>query len=204
MEIEKNFMKYYWAIILPALILLGCDTKTADQKDITISKVHYKPNSKIIDTLWVSQNDTAVFIKKEIMTRNPERRPEPQTVYELKSPKDGIFYYIHDPKGLLVMAGRYDAQYIYDGIMTDNGNFYNVRYYSYRDDGRIKSIHYMEDGRNLKTETYNRKGQLDEVLYLDKKSGNTSKVEIYDNGEVKKTRVYTSFYNYYTVPGKTP
>ncbi|WP_262692944.1 hypothetical protein [Epilithonimonas vandammei] len=38
---------------------------------------------------------------------------------------------------------------------------------------------------------------------MDKKSETTTKVEIYENGEVKKTRVYTSFDNYYTVPGAT-
>ena len=38
---------------------------------------------------------------------------------------------------------------------------------------------------------------------MDKKSETTTKVEMYENGEVKKTRVYTSFDNYYTIPGET-
>lgn len=184
-------------------ILMSCDTKGTEQKNIIISKVHYKPNSKVIDTLWVSQNDSKVFLQKEVMSGNPGQRPEPVTIYELKAPVDSAYYYIYDNEGKLFMEGRYDSEYTYEGITTDQGNFYNSKSYRYRDNGKLRSVHYMEDGRNLKTESYNRKEQLDEVRYIDKKSETTTKVEIYENGEVKKTRVYTSFDNYYTVPGAT-
>ncbi len=196
-------MKYFLLTIL-SVLAMSCDPKNPDHKEIIIYKVHYRPNSRIIDTLRVSQNDSKIFTKKEVLTRHPEKTPEPQTVYQLKEPLDGVFYYIHDSEGRLVMAGRYDAHYIYGSVRNDEGNFYNVRYYSYRKNGKLKTIHYMEDGRNLKTQTYDRKGQLDEVLYRDKKSGNTTKLEIYENGEVKKTRVYKSFDQYYTVPGRWP
>ncbi|RKE88395.1 hypothetical protein [Epilithonimonas arachidiradicis] len=185
------------------LILMSCDTKETGHKNIIISKAHYKPNSKIIDTLWVSQNDSIVFNQKEIMIGNPGQTPEPVTIYELKRPKDGVYYYIYDNEGKLFMEGRYDAQYTYEGHTTKQGDFYNSKTYRYRDNGKLRSVHYMEDGRNVKTELYNRKEQLDEVRYIDKKSETTTKVEIYENGEVKKTRVYTSFDNYYTVPGAT-
>lgn len=185
------------------LILMSCDTKGTEQKNIIISKVHYKPNSKIIDTLWVSQNDSKVFLQKEVMSGNPEQRPEPITIYELISPIDGAYYYIYDNEGKLFMEGRYNSEYTYEDQVYKQGNFYNSKSYRYRDNGKLRSVHYMEDGRNVKTESYNRKEQLDEVRYIDKKSETTTKVEIYENGEVKKTRVYTSFDNYYTVPGAT-
>lgn len=185
------------------LILLSCDTKGTEQKNIIISKVHYKPNSKIIDTLWVSQNDSAVFIQKEVMSGNPGQRPKPITIYELKAPKDGVYYYIYDNEGKLFLEGRYDSEYTYEGQLYKQGNFYNSKTYRYRDNGKLTSVHYMEDGRNLKTEVYDRKERLKEIRYIDKKSETTTKVEIYENGEVKKTRVYTSFDNYYTVPGAT-
>ncbi|WP_312825729.1 hypothetical protein [Epilithonimonas sp.] len=185
------------------LILMSCDTKGTEQKNIIISKVHYQPNSKIIDTLWVSQNDSKVFLQKEVMSGNPGQRPEPITIYELKAPIDGAYYYIYDNEEKLFMEGRYDSEYTYEGQVYKQGNFYNSKSYRYRDNGKLNSVHYMEDGRNVKTESYNRKEQLDEVRYIDKKSVTTTKVEIYENGEVKKTRVYTSFDNYYTVPEAT-
>jgi len=185
------------------LILISCDTKGTEQKNIIISKVHYQPNSKIIDTLWVSQNDSKVFLQKEVMSGNPGQRPEPITIYKLKAPIDGAYYYIYDNEGKLFMEGRYDSEYTYEDQVYKQGNFYNSKSYRYRDNGKLNSVHYMEDGRNVKTESYNRKEQLDEVRYIDKKSETTTKVEIYENGEVKKTRVYTSFDNYYTVPGAT-
>ena len=196
-------MRNFNFLVLMVIFLQSCDTKGTENENIIISKVHFKPNSKIIDTLWVSQNDSTVFAQKEVMTRNPERMPEPITVYELKEPKDGVYYYIYDREGKLFLEGRYDSKYTYDGITTNQGNFYNSKSYSYRNNGKLSSVHYMEDGRNLKTESYNRKEQLDEVRYIDKKSATTTKVEIYENGEVQKTRVYTSFDNYYTVPGAT-
>jgi len=61
---------------------MSCDTKGTEQKNIIILKIHYKPNSKIIDTLWVSQNDSKVFLQKEVMSGNPGKRPEPITIYD--------------------------------------------------------------------------------------------------------------------------
>jgi len=196
-------MKTYLPLFFLILILMGCDTKGTEQQNIIISKVHYKPNSKVIDTLWVSQNDSAVFSQKEVMSGNPGQRPKPVTIYELKVPKDGVYYFIYNNLGKLVLEGRYDSEYTYEGQLYKQGNFYNSKTYKYRDNGKLTSVHYMEDGRNLKTEVYDRKERLKEIRYIDKKSETTTKVEIYENGEVKKTRVYTSFDNYYTVPGAT-
>jgi len=196
-------MRNFNFLILMIIFLQSCDTKGTENKNIIISKIHYKPNSKIIDTLWISQNDSKVFIQKEVMSGNPGQRPEPVTIYELKAPVDGAYYYIYDKEGKLVMEGRYDSEYTYEGHFNQLGNFYNSKTYRYRDNGKLRSVHYMKDGRNVKTESYNRKEQLDAVRYIDKKSEMTTKVEIYENDEVKKTRVYTSFDNYYTVPGAT-
>jgi len=201
--LKKLKMKTQLLPFFLLLFLMSCDTKGIEHKNVIISKVHYKPNSKIIDTLWVSQNDSKVFLQREMMSGNPGQRPEPVTIYELKAPVDGAYYYIYDNEGKLFMEGRYDAKYNYEGHTNEHGDFYNSKTYRYRDNGKLRSVHYMEDGRNVKTESYNRKEQMDEVRYIDKKSETTTKVEIYENGEVKKTRVYTSFNNYYTVPGAT-
>lgn len=180
---------------------MSCDSK--EPQNIIISKVRYKPNSKIIDTLWVSQNDSTVFKQEEILTRRPHNTPEFTTRYELKNPKNGVYYFIHNNIGQLILEGRYDSEYMYEEQLNKEGNFYNSKTYRYKKNGKLETIHFMEDGRNLKTEHYDNKKRLTKIRYIDKKSESTTKVEIYDDGILDETRVYTSFDNYYTVKGAT-
>lgn len=84
-------------------------------------------------------------------------------------------------------------------MLYEQGNFYNsVRYY-YKKNGKLEAAHYHEDGRNLKTEIFDSEKSLKEVIYLDKKSSDKTKIEIYDKGQLDETRIYASFNNYYTV-----
>lgn len=187
--------------LLFSMFAMSCNSK--EPKHIIISKVHYKPNSKIIDTLWVSQNDSTVFKREEFLTRNHHQTPKFETRYELRDPKNGVYYFIHNNTGQLIMEGRYDSEFTYEGNLSKQGNFYNSKSYYYKKNGKLSTIHYMEDGRNLKTEHYDRKKRLTKIRYIDKKSGNTRKIEMYANGILDETRVYTSFDNYYTVKGAT-
>lgn len=184
-----------------SMFAMSCHSK--EPQNIIISKIHYKPNSKTIDTLWISQNDSTVFKREEVLTRNYHQTPKFETRYELKDPKNGVYYFIHNNIGPLVMEGRYDSEFTYEGHINKHGNFYNSKTYSYKKNGDLETIHYMEDGRNLKTEHYDRKKRLSKIRYIDKKSESTTKIEIYDHGILDKTRVYTSFDNYYTVKGAT-
>ena len=187
--------------LLFSMFAMSCNSK--EPQHMIISKVHYKPNSKIIDTVWVSQNDSTVFKREEVLTRNHHQTPKFETRYELKDPKNGVYYFIHNNIGQLIMEGRYDSEFTYEGNLSKQGNFYNSKSYYYKKNGDLTTIHYMEDGRNLKTEHYDRKKRLTKIRYLDKKSGSTTKIEIYDDGILDETRVYTSFDNYYTVKGAT-
>ncbi|WP_190304169.1 hypothetical protein [Paenimyroides baculatum] len=51
----------------------------------------------------------------------------------------------------------------------------------------------------MKTEIFDSEKSLKEVIYLDKKSSDKTKIEIYDKGQLDETRIYASFNNYYTV-----
>ena len=184
-----------------SIFVLSCDSK--EPQNVIISKVHYKPNSKIIDTLWVSQNDSTVFKREEVLTGNHHQTPKLETRYELINPKNGVYYFIHNNIGQLILEGQYDSEFTYEGHINKNGNFYNSKTYRYKKNGDLETIHYMEDGRNLKTEHYDRKKKLTKIRYIDKKSESTTKIEIYDDGILDETRVYTSFDNYYTVKGAT-
>ena len=117
----------------------------------------------------------------------------------MKNPHDGAYYYIYNDKGQLIQEGKYTARYVYEGNTIENGNFYNSKSYYYKDNGNLSSTHYQVDGRNFKTELYNRKRILTEVIYFNKKSGDKEKVEIYKNGKLKETRIYKSFDTYDTV-----
>lgn len=187
--------------LLLQILMLSCDSK--EPQTVVISKVHYKPNSKIIDTLWVSQNDSTVFNQKEEMSGNLGQRPKLVTNYELKAPKNGVYYFIHNPIGQLIMEGQYDSEFTYDEQLYKHGNFYNSKTYSYNKNGNLETIHYMADGRNLKTEHYDSQKRLIKIRYIDKKSESTTKVELYKNGVLAETRVYTSFDKYHTVKGAT-
>lgn len=196
-------MKTIYFSVLLILSIVSCNfskKQNADDKQKKIiSKIKLKKNISEIDTLWVSQNDSTVFKKEEFMHARPYSLPELQVIYKLIHPKNNAYYFIHDEFGKLVLEGKYTDRYTYEGVTYNNGNFYNTKGYSYNDDGELTTIHYMEDGRNLKTETYDKKRRLEEIIYRDKKSGATTKVEFYDEGQLEKTRFYTSFDQYTTV-----
>lgn len=194
-------MKTEYIILYSILgIFTGCNlTKQAADKEIIISKIHNKRNDNETDTLRVSQNDTTVFKQVENINNRPCSNPEITTVYELREPNDGAYYYIYNSTGKLVMEGKYTKEYLYEGVLYEHGNFYNSVSYYYKKNGKLKAVHYQQDGRNLKTEFFDSDKILKEVIYFDKKSSDKIKVEIYDKGQLDETRIYTSFDNYYTV-----
>lgn len=193
-------MKNLTFLLFPVL-LFCCDSK--EPHEIIISKIHYKPNSKIIDTLWVSQNDSTMFKQEEVLTKQHHQTPKFTTQYTLKNPQNGVYYCIHNPIGQLILEGKYESEFTYEGQLYKQGNFYNSKTYSYKKNGNLETIHFMEDGRNLKTEHYDSQKRLTKIRYIDKKSESTTKIEIYKKGVLDETRVYTSFDNYYTVKGAT-
>ncbi|MBE8723682.1 hypothetical protein [Flavobacterium hungaricum] len=199
-------MKIIYSCLILIVSILSCNfsrkENNADKQKKIVSKIRLKTNKSEIDTLWVSQNDTSVFRKEEFMAARPCSKPELQTRYELISPKDNAYYFIYDDQGKLFMEGKYTSSYTYEGITTNNGNFYNTKNYSYNDDGVLTTIHYMEDGRNLKTESYDKKKKLEKIRFIDKKTGETTKIEFYDDGLLEKTRYYTSFDQYTTVKAR--
>lgn len=168
-----------------------------------LSKVKYKTKNTESDTLWVLQNDTVYFKYEELINTRPCSYPELVEFYTLIAPIDGAYYYIYNSEEQLIEEGKYTKEYTYEGATSEEGGFFNVKSYYYKSNGRLSAIHYMEDGRNGKTETYNRKGQLSEILYFEKKSSDRSKVEYYNSkGQLEKTKVYTGFSEYYTVKAK--
>lgn len=176
--------------------------KGIEKEYTVISKKDYRRNPREIDTLRVSQNDVSVFKREEEMINRPCTNPELIVRYELIHPKDRAYYLIYNNKKQLVMEGKYSSEYTYEGITYKRGDFYNSKRYSYTKSGSLDVIHYMEDGRNLKTEYYDSKQRLTKITYLDKKSEGITKIEIYKNGQLKETRVYTSFSKYNTVRAK--
>lgn len=178
----------------------GCNlTRQATDKEIIISKIHNKRNNTETDTLWISQNDTTAFTPTENIITRPCSNPEITINYELKNPIDGAYYFIYNSLGKLVLEGKYTKEYLYEGVLYEQGNFYNSKNYSYRKNGKLQAIHHQEDGRNLKTEIFDSDKRLKEVIYFDKKSSDKTKIEIYDQGQLKETRIYTSFDRYYTI-----
>ncbi len=181
----------------------GCHTNDDSQTDKKISyKVYKKTGVQDTDTLWVSQNDTVVFRAEEYVQHRPCSKAQLAMRYELRNPKDGAYYFIYNDKKQLIQEGKYTASYVYEGKTIEQGNFYNSKMYFYKKNGNLNSIHYQEDGRNLKTELFNRKRMVTEIIYFNKKSGDKEKVEIYKNGKRKETRIYTAFNVYHTIKGK--
>lgn len=184
-------MKIGYLILYSILsVINGYDLKKRDDKEIIISLKHSKRNTSETDTLWVSQNDITVFKQIEDIIHRPCSNPELIISYELINPKNGAYYYIYDNKGKLVMEGKYTKEYLYEDIIYKQGNFYNSKKYSYKNSGKLNTIHYQEDGRNLKTEVFDNEKKLKKVIYFDKKSSNKTKIEIYDNGQLDKTHIY--------------
>lgn len=196
-----KIMLFLW---WPVSIMMACNDATLKKNDNRkendiISKIHHKSGANDTDTLWVSQKDSTVFRKEELMVKHPDSYPRLVERYTLITPKDGAYYFIYNDKQQLIQEGKYTAHYIYEGITYNEGNFYNHKTYSYKKNGRLRTKHYQEDGRNTKTEFFNNDGQLTEIRYFNKKSSDIEKVELYKKGKLKETRIYKGFNNYDTV-----
>lgn len=194
----KSLLLFLVFSIICSSFMKGND---GDKKEnVSISKINYLTER---DTLRVFQNDPSVFKKTEDIITRPCSNPEPTTIrYELINPQDNAYYLIYNDKKQLVLEGVYTAQYTYEGILYNKGDFYNSKTYSYTKNGNLDTVHYMEDGRNLKTEYFDTKIQLTKIRYLNKKSGELSRIELYKNGQLKETRTYVSFNKYTTVKAK--
>ena len=183
-------------LFILSVFCISCTFGNNESKQNNMTaKVKYKSSPSESDTLWVSQHDTTVFRREEVMISRPCSNPELEERFELIKPINEAYYYIYDNNKQLIMEGKYT----YEGIQSKEGNFYNSKSYYYKTNGDLKSIHYREDGRDIKTESFDGNKRLKEIMYRDKKSGNIQKVEIYSNGKLKETRVYKSFDTYNTI-----
>ncbi|BAP32952.1 uncharacterized protein CHSO_3915 [Chryseobacterium sp. StRB126] len=189
------------SVLLFFAIIIGCSCIKAKDYSVNtlISKAYFKGGSQDTDTLRVYQNDPAVFRKEELIVKHPETKPKLTIHYELLNPKDGAYYFIYNDKKQLVKEGKYTAQYKYEGITYDQGGFYNSKTYLYKKNGNLETIHYQEDGRNLKTEFFNSDQQLTKIKYFHKKTSDTNTIEIYKKGKLKETHIYKGFNTYYTI-----
>ncbi|AZA90579.1 Uncharacterised protein [Chryseobacterium nakagawai] len=196
-----KILSFLWIAVY---IMTACNcakgkNDASKKDDGIISKIYHKSGSNDTDTLWVSQNDSTVFRQEEVMIKHPDSYPKLTVRYNLINPKNNAYYFIYNDKQQLIEEGKYTAQYMYEGITYNDGNFYNLKSYSYKKNGKLRTKHYQEDGRNFKTEFFNNDGQLTEIKYFNKKSSDIEKVEIYKKGELKETRIYKGFNNYDTV-----
>ncbi len=193
-------MKEMFSLLCIITSTVSCNLVMAhnggQKADTVISKAKYKTNNSQIDSLWVSQNDTTVFRQEEVVVTRPCSHPKIATQYNLIAPRDSTYYFIYNRKGNLQMEGTYTHQYTYKGATAKRGNFYDSKTYYYSRRGNLEAIHYQEDGRNLKTEYFDSKKRLSKIRYIDKKSESTTRVEIYNKGTLKETRLYTGFANY--------
>ncbi|UNY99843.1 hypothetical protein MQE36_05720 [Zhouia spongiae] len=200
-DCEKMKPKLLFIFLILSFINSSCRTggENSQNKNTFISKVKYKSNSSEIDTLWVSQNDTTAFKREDVIITRPCSNPESAVRYDLINPVDSAYYFIYNDKQQLILEGRYSYVYTYPDAATKTGNFYNSKNYYYRKNGNLDLIHYMKDGRNYKSEHFDRKRRLTKIRYFDLKSSDIKKIEIYKKGLLKETRIYTSFDRYYTV-----
>ncbi|WP_337085160.1 hypothetical protein [Elizabethkingia anophelis] len=193
-------MKIIIATIFLITNIFGCNgSKKTTKENSIISKTYHKTGKTDTDTLWVSQNDSTVFKREEMFINRPCSNPEFAIRYDLIKPKNNAYYFIYDENHQLVLEGKYEANYIFEGIATGKGDFYNSKNYDYNDNGDLLAISYMQDGRHTKTETFGSDGKIEKIFYKNKKSGDTEKLEFYKNGKLKKTRIYTAFDTYYTI-----
>lgn len=179
-------------ITISLFFLLSCSGKE-ETGDIIISKVKYKGKSKIIDTLWVSQNDSLVFAREEGYTTRPCSDPEFTIWYNLKKPVENAYYYIYNPKGQLLQEGKYTYM---DINGKREGNFYQSKEYTYHKNDKISSIYISRPDEGYKLELYDRHGLLKEITYYEKGSNEKEKVEIYKDGKLKETHINFWFEKY--------
>lgn len=95
--------------------------------------------------------------------QRPCQKPEWNTSYELKKPKDSTYYLIYNANGQLTKEGLYISSYKIDSV--EYSGFYYSRFYYYRKNGRLSDIVYQLNGRNAKTEYY-KSGKLKETKII--------------------------------------
>lgn len=119
--------------------------------------------SQALDTLNVNQHDSTIFNANIEWIQRPCSKPEWSTTFELISPQKNTYYLIYNKENQLVKEGLYSTITVdsvaYDGIL-------NAKNYTYYKNGKIQSIFYQENGRNLKHEYYNKRGKLKKIKYL--------------------------------------
>ncbi|MFC6267836.1 hypothetical protein [Frigoriflavimonas asaccharolytica] len=159
----------------------------------------FAQNEGKVDTISVSQADPLVFEKITLLAHRPCQKPRLETNYYLKNPKNGAYYIIYNEEKQLTLEGTYVFNETNKGLGKDAGSFYDSKSYHYKKNGNIDFIHYQKEGRNSRTEYFDGKKRLKKIRYIDKKSGDTDKIEIYQKGKLKETRIYTAFSTYHTV-----
>lgn len=117
------------------------------------------------------------------MIHRPCSNPEFSIRYELINPKVNSYYFITMNNNNWYWRENTQKS-IHMKVLLKNQEIFITQSYSYKSNGKLKAIHYMEDGRNSKLELYDRKKRLKEIIYYDKKSSDKTKIEIYDNGQV--------------------
>lgn len=188
----------FFLLLATSSFCFPIENRNAVKRKAFISNIEQIFIESISDTLWVSQNDTAVFKQVVGFVHHPCSKPKLVTYYELIQPKDSTYYFIYNSNKELILEG----QYIVESELNKSGNFYNSKRYYYKKNGTLNSIHYQKDGRNFKTEYFDRKKRFTKIRYIDKKSEETTKIEIYKKGLLKETRIYKSFSTYCTVKAK--
>lgn len=192
----KNFLLFLFLLLKCSGFCSTLKNNHLQDNAHVFQKTNYQTDT---DTLRVFQNDSTVFNKVITFLTRPCSKPQLATFYELIEPKEGVYYFIYNEKKQLLKEGKYTANYTYEGIIYTKAAFYDSKSYNYKKNGKLNFIHYQEEGRNLKTEYFDSKKRIKRIRYLDKKSGDVSKIEIYKRGQLKATRVYKSFSTYDTV-----
>ncbi len=130
-------------------MILGC---TITNNDYILLKEKYKKSK---DTLVISQTDTTMFEKRDFYQNcsfNIFKSNKPDaTVYILKNPINGVYYYVFNDKNQLVAEGKYTKG---NGRMNF-GEGYFERTYQYKKNGKLNSIDYYKKGKLIKTIVYN-------------------------------------------------
>ena len=117
--------------------------------------------SQEIDTLMVCQNDTTYFESSLVRTMPcVKNSPRIRSVYTLKAPKENTYYFIYSSNHLLVKEGLCTSRFIEGEKLNE---LYDSKYYYYHKKGVLSTIFYMEDGRTVKAEFYNKRGKLKET-----------------------------------------
>lgn len=160
-------------------------------------KVYDKVLKRLLeDTLEVYHSDTSQFLELPRFAHYPCSKPKVNMYYELIDPNENTYYYIYNTKNQLSLEGKYTFRDSTAGIHSKNGGFYNSRRYYYKKSGVLESMHSQDEGRNSKTEFYDKRKRITKIKYYNRKSGDLSTVEIYRKAKLKETRTYNGYRNY--------